>query len=159
MTRAGRGTVWALAAVPKQSVPWIKERVRPVPDDPKRLGQLIAELDAVQFAVREKATVELEKLGDAAEAALRKALAGRPSAEVERRAKLLLEKLRGPVTAPDRLRNLRAIEALEHAGTPEARERPAVGPIEVVTWMVASRVIDETGGRTIVSARATESRT
>ena len=33
----------------------------------------------------------------------------------------LLEKLEGPVTAPELLRALRAVEALERAGTAEAR--------------------------------------
>jgi hypothetical protein len=65
---------------------------------------------------------ELEELGELAEAALRKMLAGKPSLEARRRAEELLEKLRGPLPAGERLRSLRAVEVLEHAGTESARE-------------------------------------
>jgi WD40 repeat protein len=60
--------------------------------DPKRLALLIADLDSAKFAVRKKAAQELEKLGEAAIGACRKALDGEPSAEVRRRLKSLLEK-------------------------------------------------------------------
>jgi hypothetical protein len=62
----------------------------------------------------------LERLGELAEAPLRKALQGRPSPEVRRRVETLLAKLEGPVTAPERLREARAVAVLEHIATPEA---------------------------------------
>ncbi|HYT91916.1 MAG TPA: hypothetical protein VEL76_24595, partial [Gemmataceae bacterium] len=65
---------------------------------------------------------ELEKLGTRAEAALGKALAGKPSLEVRQRLERLLQKLEGPISAPETLRLLRAVEVLEHAGTPQPRE-------------------------------------
>ena len=52
---------------------------------------------------------------------LEKLLKGNPSQEAKRRAEALVAKLGGPVTSPDVLRTLRAIEALEYIGTPEAR--------------------------------------
>jgi RNA polymerase sigma factor (sigma-70 family) len=64
--------------------------------DPIRLARLIADLDSASFATREKATSELERLGPAAETALREALRGEPSPEVRRRAETLLGKLAGP---------------------------------------------------------------
>jgi hypothetical protein len=58
-----------------------------------------------------------------AEPALRKALAGRPSAEARRRLKALLRKLAGrPAASSARVRALCYLEVLEHAATPEARK-------------------------------------
>ena len=54
------------------------------------MARLIADLDSDVFDVREKAAKEW-KLGAAAEPALRKALEGRPSAEVRRRVEGLLQ--------------------------------------------------------------------
>src|SRR5204863_9403642 len=73
------------------------------------------------FAVRENAMKELATLGLAAEAALRKARAGSSSVDVRLRAGVLLRKLESPDAVSQRLRNLRALEALEAAGTAEAR--------------------------------------
>jgi RNA polymerase sigma factor (sigma-70 family) len=118
--------VLALAGAPKQSVGLLQERLRqePVAVDSKRIAQWLAELDSDQFAVREKASAELEKLGEIAEPALRKALKGEPSVELRRRVERLLETLE---QARDqlptaKLRALRAVEALERAGTREARQ-------------------------------------
>ena len=83
---------------------------------------MIADLDDERFAVREKATTELEKLGKEIEPALHKALQGKPSLEVRRRIDRLLEKLESAAPSPEQLRLLRALEVLEHIGTPEARE-------------------------------------
>jgi hypothetical protein len=88
--------IWTLVAAPAQCVPLLKEHLQPVaPVDAKRLAGLIAALDDDAFDVREKASTELEKLGEAAEGALRKALEGQPSPEVRQRVKLLLEKAAG----------------------------------------------------------------
>jgi RNA polymerase sigma factor (sigma-70 family) len=112
----------ALAAAPEQAVPFLAEHLHAAtPPDPKRLARLLADLDGERFEVREQATRELEGLGALAEAALRQALAGKPSAEAKRRLEGLLEKLDGITPAPAEVRAVRAVEALEHAGTPEAR--------------------------------------
>lgn len=88
---------------------------------PKHLARLIADLDAAQFAVREKATRDLEQLGALARPALRQALAGRPSAEVRQRVEALLQKPQRFLFTPEELRGWRAIEALEWIGTADAR--------------------------------------
>ena len=79
---------------------------------------------------------ELERLGCQAESALRKKLAGRPSAEARRRIAELLAKLeQGPISG-NSLRLLRGLEALEAIGTPEARqalEKLAAGPADA--WL------------------------
>jgi hypothetical protein len=132
--------IWALTAAAPQTVPWLEGRLRPVlPAEPQRVAQLIAALDSEHFATRDRATRELEKLGESAGPALRKAVAGGPSAEVRRRAAHLLDQLDRPASSPERLRVLRAIEVLEHSATPEARrvlERLAGG-------MPGARVTEE----------------
>jgi WD40 repeat protein len=111
--------VWELAASPTQAVPFLRKQLaqRPEPVDAQRLTRLIGDLDSEQFAVRAEAAKELERLGEAAEPALRKVLAGKPSTEVHQRVELLLAKLE-----PERLRTARAVQALEYAGTAEARQ-------------------------------------
>jgi hypothetical protein len=114
-----------LADVPGQAVPWLAERLKPGAKadgrQEKRVRELIAQLDDDNFATREKATEELEKLGAAAGPALRQALDNAPSAEMRLRLERLLGKLGAPAADPERLRTLRAVEALELIGTPEAR--------------------------------------
>jgi hypothetical protein len=117
--RAYRAT-GALAASPGEAVPFLRERLRPAAlPEARRLAKLIADLDSDQFAVRDKAAGELEKLGELAAPALKEALKGRRSSEARRRLELLLA-VRPP--AGDRLRELRALEVLERAGTAGARE-------------------------------------
>jgi hypothetical protein len=60
-------------------------------------------------------------MGPVAAPDLRKALDGKPSAEMRQRIKHLLDKLRGATDSPEALRAMRAVEALEQVGTPEAR--------------------------------------
>jgi RNA polymerase sigma factor (sigma-70 family) len=104
-----------------QAVGFLKERLRPAAAiDGKRIDRLLADLDSDQFEVREKAARELEELGDGVEPALRKALAGRPSLELRRRAEEVLQAL-DPSRSPERLRGVRAVEVLELVGTAEGR--------------------------------------
>jgi hypothetical protein len=98
----------------------LRERLAPAPrPDAKRIDRLIAELDSDDFQTRQQAMAELEKLGESAAAALRRVAANSPSLEVRRRAEQLLARLMA--WGPERLRVLRAVEALEHAGGPDAR--------------------------------------
>src|SRR5262249_62021977 len=86
-----------------------------------RRSRLIAQLDDDDFTVRERATTDLEKLGAAAEPALRKALQETNSAEVRLRAQRLLEGLSTGQSSDDWMRTGRALEVLEQLHTPEAR--------------------------------------
>jgi RNA polymerase sigma factor (sigma-70 family) len=107
-----------LAAAPRQSVPLLRQRLRPVPvTDPARLARLLAELGSDRFATRRRAMRELEQVGESAEPVLKKALGEKLSLETRRRVEQILERL-----TPKRLIALRALEVLEHAGTAEARE-------------------------------------
>jgi WD40 repeat protein len=106
---------------PTRSVPFLADHLRPVaPVDERRLARLIADLDSEDGATRTRATNDLAALEELAEPALRRALAGKPSPELRRRAEELLEKVEQPPSEPGRLRPMRAVEALEMIGTPEA---------------------------------------
>jgi RNA polymerase sigma factor (sigma-70 family) len=116
--------VVALSAAPKDAVALLKERLKPVAAaDAPRVAKLIADLDSDTFDVREKAAKELEPIAEQASDALRKALKGSPSAEVRRRVEALLAPQEfGGRQSPQVLRQVRAVEVLESAGTPEARQ-------------------------------------
>jgi WD40 repeat protein len=114
----------ALAAAPAQALPLVREQIKAVPPlDPKKMAQLMADLDSNQFGARQRATEELEKLAELAEPDLRKVIKGQPSLELRMRVERLLERLVNvaPPTAEE-LRALRALEVLEQLGTPEARQ-------------------------------------
>ncbi len=115
----------ALASDPSHSVPYLRQRLHPVAAvEEKRLERLIADLDSDRFEVRDKATVELEKLGEAALHAMQKALDNQPALETRRRLEQLIEKQEHERRSPsaERLRIGRALEVLEHIGSPEARQ-------------------------------------
>jgi hypothetical protein len=114
---------WRLTAASKSAVDLFKQHIQPIqPADPMRIASLLGDLDSEQFAVRDKASRELEKLGDLAEPKLRKALDKSPSPETRRRLESLLTKLEGSVPSGEQLRALRAGAVLEHVATPEARQ-------------------------------------
>jgi RNA polymerase sigma factor (sigma-70 family) len=114
--------VWKLASAPGQAVPFLEGRLRPVPAPaPGRIARLIGELDSDAFAVRQRATAELARLGEAAGLSLRKTLEGKPSPEVRLRVGRLLKRLEEAEASREHLRVLRALRALEHGATPEAR--------------------------------------
>jgi len=117
--------VRALTAAPQQAVPFLRERVRPVPAvDPRRLARWLADLDSNDFSVREKASTGLRELSECAEPALHKSLQESPSAEVRQRVKDLLAAIQAEARTPPapQVRTLRALEVLEQAATPEAKE-------------------------------------
>jgi HEAT repeat protein len=119
-TRAWQA-IWDLALAGQSAAPYLGERLRPVPAaDAGNIAQWINDLDADDFATRRAASRELERLGELAVPALRKALEGTPSPELRRQATRLVENLAG--LSGERLRQIRAIEALEYMGTPEARQ-------------------------------------
>ncbi len=144
-------TMGLLAAASKESVPFLNEHLRPVEGLPRRkISQLIASLDSDQFAERENAQRELEKLQDLAEEKLAKALARKPSLEARKRMELLLEKS-DLLKNPERLRALRAIEVLENIGTSEAKrtlQRLADGAPEAQQTREARASLERFGKRT-----------
>jgi RNA polymerase sigma factor (sigma-70 family) len=117
----GIAAVWELSAAPEQTMKLVGEQLRPVAAvGAKELARLIADLDSDDFASREAASRELEKIIPQVEAALRKALDGQPSAEMRKRAEALLADA-AFIRSPDTVRRLRAIHVLELIGSKEAR--------------------------------------
>ena len=112
-----------LAASPDRAVALLKDRLRAaaVPD-PAAFDRLVADLDSKHFGVREQAVAELDRLGDVAIAELRRRVAGAQSLEVRRRIERLLDNHGKGKIAPERLRELRALEVLEQIGTSGAQQ-------------------------------------
>jgi RNA polymerase sigma factor (sigma-70 family) len=111
-----------LAADPDGAIALIRERLAPAAAaDSVQVSRWLADLDAPRFAARTNAAAELERLGELAEPALRKALAGTSSAEVKSQVERLLAKLDGLVEQADTLRGIRSVEVLERIATPDAR--------------------------------------
>jgi hypothetical protein len=115
-------------------VPFLEKHLQPFLEITFHIDRLIADLGSERFRTRARATQELEKLGKAAESALREALHDDLSLETRRRISQLLDKLppaEAELRYSDRLRISRAIGILERIGTPQARrvlETLAAGP-------------------------------
>jgi hypothetical protein len=110
-----------LCTAPGPAVALLRKHLKPAqPVDEKDLVRFVAGLESEDFMTREQATEELEKAGEQAVPALRKALAGKPSLEARKRIERLLERLTTQVPGP-LLQSLRGVEVLEHVGTAEAR--------------------------------------
>jgi RNA polymerase sigma factor (sigma-70 family) len=142
-----------LIAGAKHAVPFLGETVKPAgpPKVPEKLAQWIKDLDSDEFAVRQKATEELQKAGKLAEKPLRDALRGTPSLEARTRMTQLLEKLGGrtPPT-PDERRSARVIDVLEEIATPEARavlEKLAQGDARAEQTQLAKAALDRLSKR------------
>jgi RNA polymerase sigma factor (sigma-70 family) len=112
--------VCTLAAAAEQAVPLLEKHLHPVPrPGAPAVARLIADLNSDDFAVRQKAEEELGKLGEAAVAPLRKALADKPALEVRRRLQQLIDQAQA--RGGDWLRLLRVVQVLERMHTPPAR--------------------------------------
>jgi len=116
--------IWLLADAPGDSVPYLRARLRPaVAPTADQLSKLITRLDAAAFADREAAEKDLRELGELAMPALRDRLKAGALIEQKERIEKVLAAAAVPTVPPgDKLRRLRAVAALEQAGTTEARE-------------------------------------
>lgn len=101
---------------------FLAERLKPAaPPNAEQIEQWIDNLDARRYTVREKATQQLALLGRQVLPLLEKELAGNPSEEARKRLEELIENAQRQNLAPAQLQILRGIEALERAGTKEAK--------------------------------------
>jgi RNA polymerase sigma factor (sigma-70 family) len=113
--------LWALSRVPEKVLPLLRQRLKPaVLPKGEQFERLLADLDDNDFSIREKASAELAKSGDAAEPALKAALKNKVSLEVKLRVEELLAKMR--TWSRQRVQEARALEVLENLGTAEARD-------------------------------------
>jgi hypothetical protein len=144
-------SILTMSAAPKQVVPFLREHLRPaVPVDPKILEQLIADLDSSNFQTRNKANKELERLGELALPALKKAIASTPPLETLKRIQPMVDKLVAGIWTPEQVQLVRAVEVLERLGTPEARqvlETLAQGAPGVLTTRQAQAALDRLSKR------------
>lgn len=131
---AGRAykAIWAFVRTPDESIAFLETHVAPaIPPDRQRVEQLIDELGHERLATRLQANGVLEKMSDLAGPILREALKrDQLPLEARRRVERLLQGLRAPVTSPEQVRAIRAVETIEHIGTPRAHrllERLAQG--------------------------------
>jgi WD40 repeat protein len=117
--RAGYRAMWKLAAARDDAVAVLKGQLRPAQTDAGQIARWIADLDDDDFATREKASLELTKLGEAVAGQLGSALKKPHSLEQQRRLKLILAGLKG--VSPARLGQVRGIMVLEQVASPSAR--------------------------------------
>lgn len=111
-----------LAADPKPAVAVLAKKLTPVPPilDAKQLDRIVTDLDDPVFAVREKASQELDALGEAAVGGIRTRLAAVTSAEVRKRVEAFLKVYGTPALAKERLWEARAFEWLGSVDSAEA---------------------------------------
>jgi hypothetical protein len=119
--RAAYQAMWAIADDPAGPA-LVRAKIPPArPPAPERVRQLIADLAATRYAVREAASIALSDLGRLAEPELRAARAGTADEEVRTRLDGILSQLRRG-RASDEIIRARAVAAMELAGTPAAKK-------------------------------------
>lgn len=116
-------TIRRLAATPK-TLEHMKSHFQPIkgePIDEKMLAKLVKDLDSGNFKTRDLASKDLLRMGERAEAALKKALGEKISLEHRRRIQDLVESMIRPQITPEELQAIRGVEVLERMATPESR--------------------------------------
>jgi RNA polymerase sigma factor (sigma-70 family) len=113
--------VWALSENPR-AVDYLRKKLPPAALPNKaRLAELIAELDSDRFEVREVAGKALAEMAEQAKPTLEEACKTSTSMEQRRRLDDLLSTLKDRLS-PFQIRQMRAVQALELAGTDEAQK-------------------------------------
>jgi WD40 repeat protein len=146
--RAYRG-VWQLAAAPKQAVSFLCTHLRPAailpPEQRDRAAAWVQDLDSDRFKVRDRATKELSRLGEAALPVLNEGLVGKLSPEARRRTEQLRAALSDLPLSGEKVAMLRGLAVLESVDTPEARDllqQLAAGPPEARLTREARATLD-----------------
>jgi WD domain, G-beta repeat len=104
------------------ALPFLARLMRPVRVvEPARLKKLIEDLDSGNPTDRDRASTDLERLGDQAVPILKKSLQS-PSPEVRRRVERLLARLDRPTVTGADARAIRVVELLERLGSVPARK-------------------------------------
>jgi hypothetical protein len=104
---------------PSPAIALLRDNLKPAqPVDVKRVQQWLLDLEGDDFMTRQAAVAKLEKLGDAIDTPLQKALTAGLGLEARRRVQAIVAKFE--TLTPDRLARSRALETLEQIATPEA---------------------------------------
>jgi WD40 repeat protein len=119
-----------MSQAPEETVAFLKQQLKPDTSiTQEQLNRFIDDLSSAKFSERDKASLELRKLGEAAEVALEQFLLKKGlQLETQRRGQELLKAIReagpkGPwLLQGESLRQVRAVELLERIGTNEAKE-------------------------------------
>jgi len=114
----GFAAIRRLRASPAPSLPFLKARAKLVAPDEPQLKALLANLAGDDFQIREKATASLAGYDLAIRPVLEAELRATRSPEARRRLEGLVNRLDSPT--PIQWRLIRAVEAVEGMGTPEA---------------------------------------
>jgi WD40 repeat protein len=102
-------------------LPWFKVRLKQVERvKAEVITRLLADLDSDQFETRERAVKELRALDRLAESQVRAALEGKPSPAKRQLLDEIIAHLEAPLSDPDLLRGVRAVEVLEAIGARES---------------------------------------
>jgi hypothetical protein len=110
-----------LSAAPDKAVALLKDRLQPAPDNTALVRRLVNDLDNGVFAIRDKASQELTKVGRGAVDCIREAASDkRHSVETKRRLQAILEGLERTALRGEELRQVRAIGVLESISSKEA---------------------------------------
>jgi hypothetical protein len=118
-----QGAVAGLIQAPDAALPFLEKSLPPVvPAKMAYISALITDLDCERFVRRDKASKELEKIGEDATPALRKALKDKPSLEMRKRIAAILETIEQRPPSAEGLRTVRVLQVLECIGTPRARQ-------------------------------------
>jgi hypothetical protein len=119
----GFAAVCRLSDDPKQSLPFLKERLRPVAPPPaEEVKALLADLASPQFKTRDAAEKALRAYGDRVESHLRDALKANPPAEAKKRIDAILVTFTDAAPPEgEALRGVRAVWLLERFNSPDAR--------------------------------------
>jgi WD40 repeat protein len=119
--KAAYQSICRLVAAPEPGVAFLRDRLKPaIPANAAKVRNLIQQLDSPTFAERQKAEQELERFSDQAENNLLAAQRATQSPEVREALRRLLRRLETPTG--EMLRGIRAVEILEYAATPSARD-------------------------------------
>jgi WD40 repeat protein len=117
----GQPALWEIVASAEVGVALLDRKVAELLVDPLAIDRWLLELSSESYAVRTKATSELERKGIWMEDRLRESLKAADNLEAERRIQRMLEKLRGRLPLnQERLRMRRILMALEQLGSDEA---------------------------------------
>lgn len=121
--RKGYQAIGTLIAGGDKAVSFLRARLRPAAaEDRQAVRRLIDQLDNDNFAVREKVSQDLLRLGDEARLLLCRASKERRTLETRRRLEQILARSEMHCATGESVRKVRAVQALEGIASPAARE-------------------------------------